>query len=347
MAVRMQDVADLAGVSARTVSNVVNGFEHVSPTTRKRVQQALAELGYEMNAAARSLKSGRTGMIALVVSELHAPYFAELADAVVRAADRRNLTVLIEVTEGIRERELKVLMGGRNHLADGALLSPVALVEEPDLRLRRDFPLVLLGESSMGDKFDHVGLDNVAATHAAVEHLVAIGRSNIAALGANGQIPAAIVRRKAFADALLRAGLAPHSILETADWERQTGATTTDALVASGAELPDAIFAFNDTLAVGALRALVHHGIKVPSDVAVASIDDVDEAAYTTPSLTSIAPDLHALADKALALLEDQINRRRAGSRPQPPRQEWAPFRLVVRESTVGESRGVATALLG
>jgi DNA-binding LacI/PurR family transcriptional regulator len=336
VAVRMQDVADLAGVSARTVSNVVNGFQHVSPATRERVQRALDELGYEMNAAARSLKSGRTGMVALVVSELHAPYFAELADAVVRGAGRRSLTVLVEVTEGSRERELKVLEGGRNHLADGALVSPVALREE-DFRPRRDFPLVLLGESRLATVFDHVGLDNVAATQAAVNHLIDIGRTNIAAVGWNRALPAAVMRKDAFLATLGRVGLRPHSVVETADWERHTGASAVETvLTASGPRIPDAIFAFNDTLAVGALRALSHHGIKVPSEVAVVGIDNIDEAAYTTPSLTSIAPDLEVLADDALALLEDQITRRREGGRPLPPRQRWTPFRLVVRESTLG-----------
>src|SRR4051794_12184010 len=95
-AVRMRDVAEHAGVSPRTVSNVVNGFRHVSPATRERVQHSLDALGYEVNAAARSLRSGRTGMIALVLAEFHSPYFAELADAVVRAAGRRGLTVLVE-----------------------------------------------------------------------------------------------------------------------------------------------------------------------------------------------------------------------------------------------------------
>jgi DNA-binding LacI/PurR family transcriptional regulator len=334
----MRDVADRAGVSARTVSNVVNGFAHVSPQTRLRVQQALDDLGYEMNAAARSLRSGRTGMIALVVSELHAPYFAELADAVVRAADRRNLTVLVEVTEGLRDREMRVLAGGRTHLADGALLSPVALGDEDHVPRARDFPLVLLGESSLGGHFDHVGLDNRAATRAAVEHLVATGRVRIAALGANDRLPAALLRREAFLDSLARLGLRPHSVTETPDWERQTGATATDALVASSGELPDAIFAFNDTLAIGALRSLLHNGIDVPGTVAVAGIDDIDEARYTTPSLTSVAPDLGALADTALGLLEDQIRRRLSAERPAPPQQAWAPFRLAVRESTAGRT---------
>lgn len=335
MAVRMQDVAELAGVSARTVSNVVNGFAHVSPGTRERVQWALDELGYELNAAARSLRTGRTGMIALVVAELHSPYFAELADAVVRAADRRSLTVLIEVTEGKRERELQVLQGGRKHLTDGVLMSPVALLEESKLQLRRDFPIVLLGESRLGDTYDHVGLDNVAATQAVIDHLVSSGRVDIAALGVNERLPAATLRQEAYEKALNRAGLRPHSLMHTPNWDRHMGAKAINSLVTSGRPLPDAIFAFNDTLAIGALRALLQHRIEVPSVVAVASIDDVDEAAYVTPSLTTISPDLQTLAEQALTLLEHQITLRRKGVRPQPPRQEWSPFRLVVRESTL------------
>jgi DNA-binding LacI/PurR family transcriptional regulator len=335
MAVRMRDVADRAGVSPRTVSNVVNGFRHVSPETRRRVQSALDELGYEVNTAARSLRSGRTGMIALVVAELHSPYLAELADAVVRAADRRNLTVLIEVTEGRRDREIQVLKGGRTHLTDGVLMSPVALAEQPTIGVRRDFPMVMLGESRLGDTYDHVALDNTAATSAVVEHLISIGRVDIAALGFHSSHPAAGLRREAYKAALGRAGLRPHGVIHTRDWDRRSGAEAIESLVRSGSSLPDAIFAFNDTLAIGALRALLRNGIGVPSQVAVASIDDVDEAAYVTPSLTTVAPDVPALAERALMLLEDQIAAGKSGALPRPPRAEWSPFRLVVRESTV------------
>jgi DNA-binding LacI/PurR family transcriptional regulator len=331
----MRDVADKAGVSPRTVSNVVNGFPHVSPATRERVQSALDELGYEVNAAARSLRSGRTGMIALVVAELQSPYFAELADAVVRAADRRNLTVLIEVTEGRRDREIQVLKGGRKHLTDGVLMSPIALTEEPMLGFRRDFPMVMLGESRLGDTFDHVGLDNTAATDTVVDHLVSTGRRKIAALGANDQVPGAVLRRQAYVAALARSGLRPHGVMETPDWERHSGAEAVHALVRSGEPLPDAIFAFNDTLAIGALRALLQYGIRVPAQVAVAGIDDIDEAAYMTPSLTTIAPDLSALAERALGLLEDQIAASRTGAGHLPPRRAWSPFKLVQRESTL------------
>ena len=335
MPVRMRDVAERAGVSPRTVSNVVNGFAHVSPATRERVQSALDELGYEVNAAARSLRSGRTGMVALVVAELHSPYFAQLADAVVRAADRRDLTVLVEVTEGRRDRELQVLSGGRKHLTDGILMSPVALTDPPELRSRREFPLVMLGESKLGDTYDHVGIDNTAAARTAVEHLVATGKRRIAALGCNDRSPGAVLRLRGFEEALARAGLPPQGAIATPDWDRRSGAEAVEALVQSGQPLPDGIFAFNDTLGVGALRALLHHGIDVPSQVAVAGIDDIDEAAYVTPSLTTIAPDLGGLAERALTLLDEQMSSRPQGGNGRPPRREWSPFRLVVRESTV------------
>ncbi len=334
MAVRMRDVAKRAGVSPRTVSNVVNGYVHVSPAMRTRVQQALDELGYEINSAARSLKSGRTGMIALVVPHLHSSYFAELADAVVRAADRRKLTVLIEVTEGLRERELKVLSGGRTHLTDGALLSPLALTPDPTLPLRRDFPLVLLGESRLGDLFDHVGIDNVAASRAAVDHLVERGRRRIVPIGLNDDRPASAPRYEGYLAVHRARGLTGLPGIQVDSWERQLGAQAVETLLAHhrpADRLPDAIFAFNDTLALGALRALLQHGVDVPSDMAVASIDDINEATYATPSLTSVAPDLDVLAEQALTLLEEQIAH---GSGGRPPRQVWTPFRLAVREST-------------
>ena len=183
MPVRMRDVAERAGVSVRTVSNVVSGYVHVSAATRARVQQALDDLGYEMNVAARSLRSGRTGLVALALPNLHTPYFAELAQAVVRAAARRHRTVLIEITGGVRERELKVVTGGRTHLTDGVLLSPQSLTSQPDLQRRSNVPLVLLGEHELEVDVDHVGIDNVAAARTAVGHLLDLGRRRVVALG--------------------------------------------------------------------------------------------------------------------------------------------------------------------
>jgi DNA-binding LacI/PurR family transcriptional regulator len=160
--VRLKDVALRAGVSVKTVSNVVNGYEHVTDRTRSRVKQALDELGYRPNLSARSLRTGRTGLIAIAVPRLDQPYFAELAGCVVRAAERHGLTVLIDQTDGLPDRERLVVSGIRPHSIDGLIFSPLAL-GEADLRAADlATPLVLLGERIFDGGADHVAIDNVA-----------------------------------------------------------------------------------------------------------------------------------------------------------------------------------------
>jgi LacI family repressor for deo operon, udp, cdd, tsx, nupC, and nupG len=282
---RMRDVAERAGVSVRTVSNVVSGYVHVSAVTRARVQQALDELGYEMNVAARSLKSGRTGMIALAVPDLHTPYFAELAQAVVRAAARRHWTVLIEVTGGVRERELKVITGGRTHLTDGVLLSPLSLTAEPTLRPRPDVPLVLLGEHELDAHFDHVGIDNVAAARTAVGHVLDLGCRRVVALGVADALPAAGLRLRGYLEAHEERGVKPLKRFRAtaAVWDRPSGAAGLARVLDAAGPPPDAVFAFNDTLALGAMRAALQRGLRIPQDNARGGFDDVAEAAFTTP----------------------------------------------------------------
>ncbi|MFD2351672.1 LacI family DNA-binding transcriptional regulator [Nonomuraea ferruginea] len=143
---RLKDVAALAGVSIKTVSNVVNGYPFVKPETRERVERAIAELNYRPNLTARNLRQGRSGVIALAVPDLDIPYFAELATNVITAADRHGWTVLIDQTQGDRAKERLVVSGIRAHLIDGLLFSPLALTAA-DLAQRADHtPMVLLGE---------------------------------------------------------------------------------------------------------------------------------------------------------------------------------------------------------
>src|SRR3954451_9765511 len=127
MPIRLRDVADHAGVSVKTVSNVVNGYTHVSAATRERVEASLAELDYRANLSARSLRRGRSGVLALAVPALDMPYFAELTRYVVQEAERLGYTVLVDQTDGLREREHVVVTGIRSHLIDGLILSPVAM----------------------------------------------------------------------------------------------------------------------------------------------------------------------------------------------------------------------------
>ncbi|MER5198687.1 LacI family DNA-binding transcriptional regulator [Streptomyces sp. NPDC002755] len=342
--VRMRDVAEHAGVSVRTVSNVVSGYPHVSPETRARVQRSLDELGYRMDYLARGLRSGRTGFIALAVPYLAEPYFAELAHTVVRAAGRRGITVLVEATAGDSAVERHILDGGLTNVADGVLLSALTVPALDVAAKGPDFPLVMLGEHSVGDQFPRVGIDNVAAARVAVEHLLEQGCRRIVALGQNGSENGR-QRTEGYRQALSAARVRRVNWLvePVEDWNRDQGyAAVRELLEGDDGPLPDGIFAYNDALAVGALRALGASGVRVPEDIAVVGIDAIRESAYTHPPLTSIAPDLDVIAERALTLLEEQM-RERSGrpagqdgpAAPAAAVQEATPFRLVVRESSL------------
>ncbi|MFI5696814.1 LacI family DNA-binding transcriptional regulator [Kribbella sp. NPDC051586] len=334
MAVTMRDVAREAGVSPKTVSNVMNGYPYIRAETRTRVLAAIDALGYRMNLSARNLKSGRTGVIGLAVPELSLPYFGELADQVIVAADEHGLTVMIEQTGADRDRELTVLGRPRGHLVDGLLYSPLGLGQEDIGQLKSNTPMVLLGERIFHSPVDHVMIDNVPGTKAAVEHLLALGRRRIAVLGVHPgeRVGTAAIRYGAYADALTDHGLpVPAELAFPAGrWHRSTGAEATERLLASGLEF-DAILGLNDTLALGALRVLTQRGIRVPDDVALAGFDNIDEANYSTPSLTTVDPGRAEIARKAVDLLV----RRMAGDDSEHE-EIAAQYKLHTRESTLG-----------
>lgn len=330
VAVTMHDVAARAGVSVKTVSNVVNGYPHIRPSTRDRVEAAIAELGYRMNVTARNLRTRRTGMIALAVPELSLPYFAELADSVIRAAETRGLTVLIEQTSGSRQREIDVLAGRHRDTTDGLIISPLEL-EPDDLGLFDvDFPLVVLGERIFGAPADHVTMNNVAAARAVTEHLLALGRRRIAVVGAHAgeSVGSAALRLQGYTEALEAAGIDvdPALIGEAGLWHRSTGAETMGRLLDSGTEI-DAVFALNDAMALGALHALHARDIDVPGQIALVGFDDVDDVRYSVPTITSVSPGREQIAGSAVDLLVARIAERDGDER--------APFRRVVPDSSI------------
>jgi DNA-binding LacI/PurR family transcriptional regulator len=344
MAVRLRDVAERAGVSVKTVSNVVNGYQHVSPQMRARVQAVLDETGYRPNPTARNLRAGRTGVIALALPELDNPYFAELAGFVVHEAEQRGWTVLVDQTDGQRDRELVVAEGLRHHLIDGLIMSPVALGRD-DLatRTHEEVPLVLIGEKLDAGPADHVAIDNVAAARAATEHLLALGRSRVAAVGhqpnSSRESGVARLRLHGWRQALDAAGHAPDPALvgEVATFRREHGVAAMAELLDRGVD-PDAVFCFNDTLALGAMRLLADRGLRVPEDVAVVGIDDVADGRFSVPTLSTIAPDKAGIARNAVRMLAERLE---ADGARVVPRDVRAGFQLVPRESTLGAaSRG-------
>ncbi len=332
MAATLHDVARLAGVSIKTVSNVVNDYPHIRPATRARVEDAIAELGYTPNLTARSLRSGRTGAIALAVPELGLSYFAELAAAVIAAAEEAGLVVLVEQTGGDRDRELELLRSPRLNLTDGLIFSALGMGEADVAALEVPYPLVLLGERIFGAPCDHVTMRNVEAARAATEYLIASGRERIAVVGAHeGEvIGSAGLRLRGYREALDAHGLPfDESIIGyTTLWHRANGARSMRELLDRDVTF-DAVFGLNDTLALGAMRALQESGRRVPDDVAVVGYDDLDEAQYSIPSLTTVDPGQAWIARTAVQTLIERIEDP-AGNEP---RLLLADFRIVERES--------------
>jgi DNA-binding LacI/PurR family transcriptional regulator len=334
---RLRDVAARAGVSIRTVSNVVNGYAPVSDEMRVRVEAAVAELGYPPNLLARHLKQGRTGLIALVVPELDVPYFAELARAVVTAARRHGYTVVIDQTDGEPDRERELIMRDSSAaMFDGVILSPLALSQADLARRDADGPLVLLGERIAASAYDHVAIDNVAAARTVTEHLFALGRTRVAAIGdqpyETGETAQLRTRGYRHAHTAGRRPIDPALIAATRRFHYADGAAAMAQLLDLADGPPDAVFCYNDLLALGAIRTLLTRGIRVPGDVAVAGFDDIEAGRYNTPSLTTISPDKTTIAQLAV----DRLISRLDAQASHQPAELWAPHELVVRESTAG-----------
>jgi len=330
----MRDVARLAGVSVKTVSNVVNDFPHVSVATRTRVLAAITELGYQMNFSARNLAKGRTGMLTLAVPSLRLPYFAELTDEVILAAGERGHTVLVEQTGGVHERELEVLASDRRRMTDGLILSPLGLRPGDAPRLEVGYPLVLLGERALHGEVHHVSMANVAGARSVTEHLLARGRRRIALVGSYDErgAGAGSLRTQGFLDVLHAAGL-EHDPARTGaalEWTRETGAAALRRMLDRGVEV-DAVFGLNDVLALGAMRVLFERGLRVPDDVAVAGFDDIEDGRFARPSLTTVAPGRAEIARTAVDLLMDRLSD--TPSRPAGA-EVVVGHELIVREST-------------
>ncbi|WP_375386157.1 LacI family DNA-binding transcriptional regulator [uncultured Microbacterium sp.] len=333
-------MAALANVSQRTVSNVVNDYIHVKPETREKVLRAIDMLAYKPNVTARKLRGGQSNLIALAIPEIAAPYFAELANLIQQEAAARENVLLIEQTGGTRLRELSVLAGYPGAMIDGLIINPIAITAEDLTPYKDRVPTVLLGERieldgrSVQGAYVHVSIDNVAAARTATEHLLGMGRTRIAAIAATSPTSSnsgpGLRRTQGYLDALRDAGVGapPELRIPVETWSAADGYQAVQKLLHTGVQF-DALFCFNDTLAIGAMSALHQERRRIPEDVAVVGWDDIAEAGYAVPPLTTISPDTAELAattvDRLLALVSGQS---------ELVDDVTVPFKLVVRAST-------------
>lgn len=323
----------MAGVSPRTVSNVVNDYRWVSDRTRQAVLDAIDEVGYVPNLSARGLRQGRMGAISLAIPELRNPWFTEVADAVMAAASKHGLAVVLEQTAPDGEREY--LLGPRTTRVDGVLFAAQTLRDE-DAVLLRDArrPVVLLGEYVHDSPVDQVTVADREGARMATEHLLMRGRRRVLVIGSHPTEERGTPARRlqGVRDAYDSAGLPwdEQLVIPRAEWTRAAGGTVVSSALSKRIEF-DAIFCFNDALALGALRALNEAGVRVPEDVAVIGFDDVEDAMYSQPPLTTVAPDMREYGDTAVSWLVERMS---AAGRSIEPRTARVDSRLAVRSST-------------
>ncbi|WP_427924981.1 LacI family DNA-binding transcriptional regulator [Streptomyces sp. cg40] len=335
----MHDVAQRAGVSLKTVSRVVNEEPSVSERTRQRVTAAIIELDFRPNAVARNLRTGRTGLVGLALPRLTQPYYSTLAEAIMREAERHELTVLIELTDGDAEAELALAREHGPHLG-GLLMCPLGLSDAQARTVAQTVPTVFMAERSYDAPVDRVAMANQEGLRALVAHMVSLGYTRIAVLGADHSgrpdQAAAHLRLAGYRDGLRDADLPylPELVHEvaTSDWNREAGAAGVRLLIERGVRF-DAVVAFSDSLALGALHAVQEAGLRIPAEVAVAGFDNIDDARYSYPALTSIGPGTAQIAREALTLLIDRMN---STASADTGRLIVADFELTVRESTLG-----------
>lgn len=332
MRATVKDVAARAGVSPKTVSNVVNGLVPVSPGTRARVEAALEDLDYVPNLSARGLRNGRTGLIGLALPDLGTPYSAELAHHVVESAHALGWAIQIEETGKDPQREFELVSRARANMVDGLILNPVAL-DESAIRTGGSLPpMVLLGEVSQ-QSVDQVAVDNVAAARDMTLVLARHGRRRIAVLGANGTrgSATALDRTRGYRAAMAELGLpiGPELEIVCDEWSPAGSAAALESYLGAGHAVPEAIFAFTDSLAIGALSVLHAAGYRVPDDVVVAGFDDIADGRFAVPALTTVSVDKAAMAQAALGLLT-----KRMVDPTLSPVHVQMPYELVMRAST-------------
>lgn len=330
--VRLQDVADRAGVSMKTVSNVVRGYQHVSPQMRERVQSAIAELGYRPHLTARRLATGRTGMIALAVPEMDQPYFAEIARHIGEEADRRGYRIIVEQTLNDVEAERAVIRDREEGLVDGVIFHPARIDTIEIARLAPGTPLVLLGEAARPLTTDHVMIDNTRAARDGVDMLLGAQRRRIAFLATvRGDITESTrLRLLGFQEALVAAGveLDPRLVLQSEGFAVEDGVRAISAAIEAGVRF-DALLCRDDMFAMAAMRGLAAAGLRVPDVVSVLGWDDTAFARHSTPAVSSVSPDKRALAAVALELLESRMQ-----GYDGPGRHRIVPHSIIERATT-------------
>lgn len=340
--VTLREVASKAGVSLKTASNVINATGRMKDDTRRKVQDAIDELGYKVNAAARNLSRNKTGVIMLAVPSLAPPYLAELANRTIDAARAEHYSVYVTTyAEGGAQGAKNLLRSFNPTITDGMMLSMSEMENFSRDDMDVAYPAIALGSRQTWGLMDHVAPDDVDSASRATRYLLRKGSHRIAVIGARGIFDRKelLQAREGNAQLRLKGVLQEHERQRVAfdsrligytghDWTIGSGARVTQRLIDSGMDF-DGIVALNDQLAIGALFSLRENGIEVPGEVQVIGFDNIEEAAYLQIPLTSMDSRLDWTAPTALHRLLQRIDDRNL------PVQDFnTQSRVIVRSTT-------------
>lgn len=286
----------------------------------------MEQVGYVPNLSARAMKTGRSGLIGVVVADLTNPFYPQLLEALSQTFDATGLRLTVWVAEGTKNGA--ALQAIQERAVDGVVFTTVT-DSSAELRsaLDRQSPVVLVNRFLPGLACDQVGSDNVAGATLVADHMLAHGRRRIAFIGGGTAFTTTRDRLAGFEERLRRAGRALTGVVQ-GEYTHRSGRDSMLRLLQEG-ERPDAVFCSNDLLAFGALDAIRAHGLRVPEDVWVVGYDDVQMSAWDSFSLTTVRQDVGALASSAAGLLL-----RRMDDPASPPRRVLLAPELVVRRST-------------
>lgn len=325
------DVAKRAGVSAMTVSRVINNSGYISQETRQRVEQAIAELGYVPNALARGLRFKQTKTLALVLTDITNPFFTTLARGVEDTASAQGFSVIFCNTDESKEKETSYLNVLVQKQVDGVLLVPAQSAPESVTFLReRGVRFVVLDRRIPDTDTDTVRGDSEQGAYALVRHLLELGHRRIAALSGPEVVSTAADRVAGYRRALAESGLMPEpELVRYGSFTQESGYRMAQAALAL-AQPPTALVTGNNFIAIGALRALREAGLRVPDDISLVTFDDLPAAVIIDPFLTVAAQPAYEMGRRATALLLERL----AEGGPPAPQEIVLPAKLIVRRSS-------------
>jgi LacI family transcriptional regulator len=325
----IKQVAAHAGVSSATVSHVINGTRYVSEPVQEQVRKSMNDLGYRPNALARSLRSGYTHTVGLILPDSANPYFAEVGHSIENAAFEAGYSVILCNTENDFEKESFYMDVLTKKQVDGVIfvttgegsdsLKNLAEIGTPTVVMDRDFP---------GLELDVVLADSFQGGYLATQHLISLGHKRIGCIAGPSSINPSFRRVIGYKQALQAANLdVEPELIMNGDFHPKSGWDVARAML-SQPDAPTAIFACNDLMAIGALRAAVELGLQVPDDLALVGYDDIELASYTNPSLTTIKQPKVEMGLAALNFLLGRIKNKQSA-----PQRALLPVSLVIRGS--------------